>query len=100
MKFDSTMYRCKNCGKWLNNGILCDCDKSKNERSKVKEVMEVSLKYVELLRETDDDNYADIAELNEAFRVVITEIAEKYGEEPKEFMAKVIDSLEEFLGEE
>ena len=91
------MYKCKHCGALLEDGMLCNCAKSQKERAMMKEAMATSLKYLEMLEGEDDGG---VVELNEAFRVVMTELAEKYGEEPKEFMSKVIDALEEFVEEE
>ncbi len=93
------MDRCKNCGAYLDPGEICDCVKAREERAMVKEAMMTSLKYLDTLGEigTDDE---ESGVLNEAFKTVLTEIAEKYGQDPKEFMEKVIDALEEFWDEE
>ena len=59
----------------------------------VKEAMAVSLKYLEMLAE--DDSVMN----DKAFKAVMTELAEKYGQDPKEFMEKVISAMEEFVEE-
>lgn len=92
------MNRCKNCGAYLDPGKICDCVKAQEERAMVKEAMLTSLKYLETLGEIATDDMESKA-LNEAFKTVLTEIAEKYGQDPKEFMSKVIDALEEFVDE-
>ena len=92
------MDRCKNCGAYLDPGEICDCVKAQEERAMVKEAMLTSLKYLDTLGETGSDDTATET-LNEAFKTVLTEIAEKYGQEPKEFMEKVIDALEELADE-
>ena len=89
------MYRCKNCGAYLDAGEICDCVKSQEERAMVKEAMLTSLKYLDTLGGINDDK--DAATLNEAFKTVLTEIAKKYNQDPKEFMEKVIDAIEEFV---
>ncbi len=91
--------KCKHCGAELMVGELCNCEKAKEERSMVKEAMMVSLKYLDEMEKIDggDDRNADI--LNEAFKTVLEEMSEKYNQDPKEFMAKVIDTIEEFLDE-
>ena len=93
------MYQCKNCGAYLDPGEICDCVKSREERAMAIETMQMSLKYMEMLGDIPENDKQGLDELNEAFRVVATEIAEKYGQEPKEFMSKVIDALEEFADE-
>ena len=92
------MDRCKNCGAYLDPGEICDCVKAQEERAMVKEAMLTSLKYLETLGEIATDDMESKA-LNEAFKTVLTEIAEKYGQDPKEFMSKVIDAIEEFWDE-
>lgn len=93
------MYQCKNCGAYLDAGEICDCVKSQEERAMVKEAMLTSLKYLDTLGEIGD-NDKDAETLNEAFKTVLTEIAKKYNQDPKEFMEKVIDAIEEFVDEE
>ena len=89
------MIRCKNCGAYLAAGEICDCVKSREERAMMKEAMLTSLKYLDTLGEIAESD-EEAGALNEAFKTVLTEIAEKYGVDPKEFMAKVIDVIEEF----
>lgn len=85
------MYKCKNCGAYLDPGEICDCEKSRKERAMLKEAMCVCLKYIDML-------FHDDSALNDkAFRIVMTEIAEKYGADPEELMKKSIDSIEEFV---
>ena len=93
------MYICKNCGAYLDAGEICDCVKSQKERAMVKEAMMTSLKYLDEMQKVGD-NDADADILNEAFKTVLTEMAEKYNQDPKEFMTKVIDAIEEFIEEE
>lgn len=89
---------CKNCGAYLDPGEICDCVKSQKERAMVKEAMMTSLKYLDEMQQIGD-NDEDAATLNEAFKTVLEELAEKYDQEPKEFMSKVIDAIEEFMDE-
>lgn len=89
------MIRCKNCGAYLDAGEICDCVKSREERAMMKEAMLTSLKYLDTLGEIAESD-EEAGALNEAFKTVLTEIAEKYDVDPKEFMAKVIDVIEEF----
>ena len=88
------MQYCKYCGAVLEDGMLCDCTEAQKDRAMVKEVMLVCVEYLKMLAD-DDDPLND-----EAFRTVMTEIADKYGANPKELMAKAIDSMEEFIEEE
>lgn len=90
------MTRCKNCGAYLDAGEICDCVKSREERAMMKEAMLTSLKYLDTLGEIAESD-EEASALNEAFKTVLTEIAEKYGADPKEFMEKVIDTIEEFV---
>lgn len=91
------MYQCEKCGAQVEDGLLCSCRGAQEERAMVKEAMAACLNYLAM---TDEDGSIDgIVEANEAFRVVMTELAEKYGQEPKAFMEKVIDAMEEFLEE-
>ena len=92
------MYQCKNCGAFLDAGEICNCVKSQKERAMMKEAMLTSLKYLDEMGKIGDDD-EDAATLNEAFKTVLEEIAEKYGQEPKDFMSKVIDAIEEFVDE-
>lgn len=89
---------CKNCGAYLDPGEICDCVRSQEERAMVKEAMLTSLKYLDTLGEIATDDMESKA-LNEAFKTVLTEIAEKYGQDPKEFTSMLIDALEEFVDE-
>ena len=91
--------KCKHCASELMAGECCDCEKAKAERSMVKEAMMVSLKYLDEMQKIGDDDDAGADILNEAFKTVLEELAEKYEQAPKEFMAKVIDAIEEFIYE-
>lgn len=90
---------CKNCGAYLDPGEICDCVKSRDERAMLKEATLTTLEYLDILREAAESDTESEA-LNEAFKTVLTELAEKYNQEPKEFMEKVIDALAEFIEEE
>ena len=92
------MNRCKNCGAYLDTGEICDCKKSQDERAMVKELMLTSVSYINTLGDIAEID-EETAVLNEAFKTVLTEIAEKYDREPKEVMEKVIDALEEIKDE-
>ena len=50
------MYLCKNCGAQVEDGLLCNCRKSQEERAMVKEAMLVCLEYLKML-----DDVLDIA---------------------------------------